>query len=308
VIDRRAGFGQELSRLRTAAGKSRQSLAIEAELSKGYLALLEQGRRRPSSSVVDRLAELLELSSTDRSRLRVRSTLDRLSDEMGELARADLQAIEAIADALMLFASDSEAPEGMAETLPIGSREELQLKAARHLSHVVGRAAERWRDTELLTMPDYFRAIITVMDSPDLATATAINTIDPRRWIEDQREIRYLEANARAAERGVDIRRLFIVDTSVRRDDLSRVAREHEAAGVREVRWLDSTKVSALADVPEDVVLFDRPGLRTMYVGHVDPEDVLRVEFGELVTNASEIDRFCQFFDLLFTSASQDFE
>lgn len=306
VIAKRVGLGEELSRLRRAAGASRDALAEAVGVSRGYLALLEQGHRRPSGAVIDRMANALSLDSTDRSRLRVRALLDRLADEVTDLTPADIHVIEGVADALLLFAGDSEGHEDVAETLAIGTGRQLRLKAARQISHVLGRVAERWRDTELLAMPDYFRAIIAAMDTPELATVTAINTIDPRRWIEDQREVRYLEANSRAVARGTKIRRLFLVDSSVRRRDLLRVARAHEIAGVTEIRWLSSNEVSQLADIPEDAVLFENGSDQSFYVGHADPEDVLRVEFGERVTNLSEIQRFRQFFDLLFRSASLD--
>jgi transcriptional regulator with XRE-family HTH domain len=299
-------LGDELSRLRRAAGTNRDTLAEAVGVSKGYLALLEQGHRRPSGTVIERMADRLGLDSTDRSRLHVRAFLDRLADEVTDLTPADFHVIEGVADALLLFAADPEGHEDVAETLAIGTRKELRLKAARQISHVLGRVAERWRDTELLTMPDYFRAIIAAMDAADLETVTAINTIDPRRWIEDQREVKYLESNSRAVGRGASIRRLFLIDSSVRRRDLLRVARAHEIAGIAEVRWLRTKKVSHLADIPEDAVLFENGGHQSLYIGHADPEDVLRVEFGEKVINLSEIQRFRQFFDLLFHSASLD--
>lgn len=304
MIAHRKTFGQELGRLRRGLVVSRESLAGSAELSKGYLALLEQGHRRPSGGVVDRLADALQLASPDRSRLRVRAVLDRISDELSELGTSDLDVIESVADSLLLFAGDSEAD--AAEILLLDTDEELRLKAARHLGHVLRRVAERWRHTHVLTMPEYFRAIIAAMDSSDLIAVTAINTIDPRRWIEDQREVRYLEANARAVERGTRLRRLFIVDASVHRRDLQRVSRAHETAGVLDVRWLSSSYISKLADMAEDAVLFESKTSRSMFVGHADPEDALRVEFGERVTSEGEIGRFGQYFDLLFRSAAEE--
>ena len=142
------------------------------------------------------------------------------------------------------------------------------------------------------------------MDDAEVRAVTAVNTIDPRRWIEDKREVRYLEANGRAVQRGAEIRRLFLIDSAVRRRDLLRVARAHEDAGVRQVRWLSNSRVSELTDMPEDAVLFERTGSRTMYVGHADPEDAVRVEFGERIANSAEIRRFGQFFELLFASAN----
>jgi transcriptional regulator with XRE-family HTH domain len=299
----RVGFGQELSRLRRATGVTRETLADAIGVSKGYLALLEQGHRRPSGSVVDRAANALGLDSIDASRLRVRAVLDRFNDEVAGLASSDLHIIEGVADAILLFAEDSDVASDLGETLTIGVDRELRLKASSHVGHVLRRVAERWRETEFLTMQDYFHSITSAMNTRKLAIVNAINTIDPRRWIDDQREVRYLEANSRAIERGTRIRRLFIVDSTVGSQALARVAQVHQDAGVSEVRWLSQSIVSELADLPEDAVLFDGETAVELYIGHVDPEDSIRVEFGERVVSAGEIRRFNQYFDVLYNNA-----
>ena len=70
-------FGKVLSEVRLRAGLSQQSLALECELDRTYISLLERGLRQPSLFTLFRLAETLSLTP---SRL-VRLTEQRYSGE-----------------------------------------------------------------------------------------------------------------------------------------------------------------------------------------------------------------------------------
>lgn len=54
-------FGRVLRRLRKAAGLSQEDLALEAQIQRNYVSLLELGRNQPTVSVIFSLAEALKV-------------------------------------------------------------------------------------------------------------------------------------------------------------------------------------------------------------------------------------------------------
>jgi transcriptional regulator with XRE-family HTH domain len=57
-----SAFGIVLRRLRTKAGISQEKLALEAEMQRNYISLIELGRNQPSLTSIFKLANALEIS------------------------------------------------------------------------------------------------------------------------------------------------------------------------------------------------------------------------------------------------------
>lgn len=58
-------FGQVLKDLRTERGLSQQQLALDSELDRTYISLLERGLRQPTLGTIFQLAEVLKFSASD---------------------------------------------------------------------------------------------------------------------------------------------------------------------------------------------------------------------------------------------------
>lgn len=57
-----ATLGERIHKLRSSRGWTIEKLAEKAEISKGFLSLIENGRRRPGSGALNRICEALETS------------------------------------------------------------------------------------------------------------------------------------------------------------------------------------------------------------------------------------------------------
>ena len=55
-------FGEELRELRNKHGFSQESLALECELDRTFISLLERGQRQPTLSTLFKLAEALDIA------------------------------------------------------------------------------------------------------------------------------------------------------------------------------------------------------------------------------------------------------
>ena len=62
IPDLQASFGQVLRELRTASGLSQQQLALESDLDRTYISLLERGLRQPTLGTIFQIAQVLDLS------------------------------------------------------------------------------------------------------------------------------------------------------------------------------------------------------------------------------------------------------
>jgi hypothetical protein len=256
--------------------------------------------------VLERLAGTLALDATDTARLRLRAAIDRLSDDVDELTQHELDIIEGVGDDMLLLAAKPNAEyRPLIEGLAMGMSPELRQKRSEQIAHVLTRVTHRWRDTRLLSMKEYFREIIEEIERDTLVYVEAINTIDPVRWLQDEREMRYLEANGHARGRGVSISRLFVVDPAITEESLVTVAAVQRRAGIEHLRFICGSRVSKIADRPEDAVLFGGADEK-LYIGHSDPDEPARVDFGECISDVQDICRFRQLFSLLFASGDPD--
>lgn len=69
-------FGQVLKELRNENDISQQQLALDSELDRTYISLLERGLRLPTLGTIFKLAEVLKLSPSDMV-MRVEKSLKR---------------------------------------------------------------------------------------------------------------------------------------------------------------------------------------------------------------------------------------
>lgn len=60
-MDIEKAFGQTLKELRTKAGLSQEALALECDLDRTYISLLERGLRQPTLKTLFKLSETLEV-------------------------------------------------------------------------------------------------------------------------------------------------------------------------------------------------------------------------------------------------------
>ena len=58
-------FGQVLKALRDEHGLSQQQLALDSDLDRTYISLLERGLRQPTLGTVFKIAEVLKVSPSD---------------------------------------------------------------------------------------------------------------------------------------------------------------------------------------------------------------------------------------------------
>lgn len=316
----RGALGGELRQARRATGMSRTQLADSVDVSPGYVAMLEQGQRRPSGALLARLLAALNSSPADAARLTAGAAVDSLGDALPALSADALTLLDLVVDALLVPASATERSRELLAATLRGFRRPANLEQremlAGHLLEAVALVLRRWDRSEFLSTREYFRIITSTMRSRHLLQVSAVNTISPRRWLEDPREVEYLEANGEAATHNcVIIRRLFVVGAGLSASELELVARalEHRhvaAADGAGIRWLRQEEVSTLSDQAEDMVLFDFDSDKhppEMYIGHSDPDDVVRVEFGEKISNPEEIARHRQYFNRMYASAHEDY-
>ena len=63
MVDAAASFGVVLRRLRKAAGLTQEQLALEADLQRTYVSILELGQQQPTLTTILKLAAALDRSA-----------------------------------------------------------------------------------------------------------------------------------------------------------------------------------------------------------------------------------------------------
>jgi hypothetical protein len=121
----------------------------------------------------------------------------------------------------------------------------------------------------------------------------AINSLDSLRWSKNPRQARYLEANKKAASRGVKIHRIFVL----RKSSLNDEGAEKKIENIREqllqpgievdVVWLEQLNGFGLI---EDWVYFSHPEPK-LYVDYADQADRTQVVHADLYIVNNDIER-----------------
>ncbi len=309
-------FGAALRAARVRAGLTQSELADLAKCTSGYVGHVEQGRRLPSAERVNLLLSDLDLEEGTEISLRIRFALDRIEADATVIRSEDLDTLEAVVEAVVLAASvpatgvSSDSVPQMEVSSLLTAQADLRSKAAVQTARNLTAISRRWTGSTYLTMQEYFEAITAEMGRASLAHVDAVNTIDLRRWYEDVRELGYLATNTAAQERGVAIRRVFIVGSQDADEVVLDCDEAQRDAGIVDVRYLRWDSISDLAEQPEDTVRFrtssdgDDAGL--LFVGHSDPIDVTRVAFGERLLQGPELRRHGQLFELIRTASDPD--
>lgn len=128
----------------------------------------------------------------------------------------------------------------------------------------------------------------------------AVNAFSEARWLDDPREVLFLDENRRAVEKGAQIHRLFIIDAPPQKGSVSvaeRVMQLHADAGIR-VSYVLRMDLLGKSDLMADWVLFDGKEPR-LYVDYQDRVDPTRVERGELYLNPSDHEIYARNFRVL---------
>ena len=64
-MDIRRRVGENVRRLRTAAGLSQEQFAFEADMHRTYVSGVERGLRNPTVTVLERMAQALKVKTQD---------------------------------------------------------------------------------------------------------------------------------------------------------------------------------------------------------------------------------------------------
>jgi hypothetical protein len=155
----------------------------------------------------------------------------------------------------------------------------------------------------------YFHEVIDRMNSaPTGAQVYAVNTIDELRWVEDPREVNFLQANLEALGRGVTINRIFVIsrtqffaDNPRQRIEILKQQSGHENLRLWIV-WKETLIGHELRC--RDWVAFDNPS-HVLFTDYADPIDHTRVSRGEMILDRTHIATFLSDFSLLRDAATK---
>jgi prolyl-tRNA editing enzyme YbaK/EbsC (Cys-tRNA(Pro) deacylase) len=135
-----------------------------------------------------------------------------------------------------------------------------------------------------LTPEQYYERIRTEIESTALgarvlAVATPLSAV---RWANDPLQNKYIEENFLAKDRGVDVRRLFVLEKSHVKADQAKSINNHISRGIP-VRVISSDSLS----VPlEDMVLFESSGSIRGYKAYLDKFFKEKVVTAQLLLDA----------------------
>lgn len=153
----------------------------------------------------------------------------------------------------------------------------------------------------------YFHEVIDRMKCAASGTQVyAVNTIDELRWVEDPREVNFLQANLDALGRGVIINRIFVISRNKffagnpeQRMDILKQQAGHEGLRVWIV-WKETLIGHGLTY--RDCVAFDKP-THVLFTDYADPIDDTRISHGEMILNQTHIETFLSDFSVLRDAA-----
>ncbi len=180
--------------------------------------------------------------------------------------------------------------------------------ASKEMNQFLGRLREIENGHFPLGEAEYYRRIIERMEQASPGSVViATSCIDERRWSDDPWQLNYMAANKGALNRGIKVRRVFILDRSNVRNPAYADALQEIDSQLRDPR-MDVNVVwrNALphdANLFQDWVLFDdhNPEVYQAYPDHVDKTRVSHAKLikavGESGTN--NILRFRNNFDTL---------
>lgn len=180
-----------------------------------------------------------------------------------------------------------------------------------HAHIILDRAIKDVEHTQAGRIPldpaTYYSCIIDEMrHAPAGSEVYAVNCLNLLRWTEDPRQRRYDIENRAAADRGVSINRICIVDGSVLKDPLAASARsilrEQLAHSGIQLRLVFRHHLMDVSDRVRDWVLFKSPE-RRVYVDFPDSIDETRVTRAELVVDNMATDRYEEDFRVLSSYA-----
>lgn len=187
--------------------------------------------------------------------------------------------------------------------------ERLDGRDFEHASVIVDQALERLQSIPFgiirLSENAYFTELFKSIESARVGSKVlAVSSMSISRWKEDQRQRHYLRLNLQAAERGVDIHRVFIVAKSEMEspisDKIRQIILEQRTAKINvDIVWRED--ISFNQELHDDFVLFDGAGTQCVFKDFPDSLFPERVQEGELISERKAIQKYVGTFDALRT-------
>lgn len=146
------------------------------------------------------------------------------------------------------------------------------------------------RDGRVALSPgQYYRRVIDEMrDAGGAAEIIAVSTLSSDLWTQDADQTHYAAQNVEAVQRGVSIRRLFVLPTA-QKEAYAEVIRAQQRVGIR----VKIASTGLLARVPglEDFVLFETGQSGRAYIAHPSIDGSRRIRSGSLVLSEAALAR-----------------
>jgi hypothetical protein len=158
-----------------------------------------------------------------------------------------------------------------------------------------------------LNPSDYYHHVIaTIGNAPPGSNVYAVNSLPIERWVDDPREVHYMNANFEAVVRKVKVHRIFILDKPATPNEFPQAARdiitEHRVKGILvDVVWRNTIRELELLD---DFVIFEHNP--TIFLDWHDPGDPLRILRGERIKSKDTFDDYLRRFDKLDKTLTVD--
>lgn len=162
-----------------------------------------------------------------------------------------------------------------------------------------------------LTPSRYYVEIIDNIKEANIGSVIyAINSINEIRWSKHQKQLNYLDENVKAADRGVQINRIFIIDKerlkiSDYKERLKIIKQQsmHKNINVSIV-W--SGELNDDKERVRDWVLFNNNGKQQLYVAETDHNDGFKVDKATLYICDEEIKRAMRDFKVILNHKVKD--
>jgi hypothetical protein len=140
----------------------------------------------------------------------------------------------------------------------------------------------------------YYRRLADMLRSTKRGChVSAVSSVSIDRWEKDPRQINYLQENLEAVKRGVEIRRVFLIDRPGESGAYSEhvrqiISRQREAKIKCYIVWRDSIRHSP--ELYEDFVLFDEA--KIVFRDEHEKVDPTRVSVGFMITNEQRVQQY----------------
>jgi len=184
--------------------------------------------------------------------------------------------------------------------------------ARKHIDDTAAKLKDIKEGKILLDQETYYDEIIECMrKAKTKSTIYAVNLIDSLRWSNDANQRRYLDENIKAAKRGVNIHRIFVIEKS----NLSKDGGEERIENIKvhkdtenitlDIVW--SEELTGFKSEIDDLVIFENPE-RRLYIDYPDPSNRTNVSHAFLYYFEDAVDNKFKIFNKLKNYVIQEEE